>query len=223
MLVLLVPMYFFIGTLIPGRAVFRPEVALDRAVPLQPAWTLVYFSMWVSAFLPVFVVRQTELRRRAVLSYLSVVIVAFAVFLAYPTVAPRPTRVDGDGFLVWTLRFLYDFDPPYNCFPSLHLAYATLAALTCARVHRGLGLFAVMWTALIGMSTLYTKQHYVVDVVAGIVLAAMAHAVWFHGYARDSVLESDRRLAPRRALGAVALVGVVIGGFWAAYLLQVAA
>lgn len=85
----LVPMYMAIAVWTPGRTLFMPELAFDRAVPVHPGWAPVYASQWVFSFLPVFVVRGVELRRRVVLAYLTVVITAYAGFLIYPTVAPR--------------------------------------------------------------------------------------------------------------------------------------
>src|SRR5437868_15545111 len=68
LLAALVPVYFIINASTSGRRVFAPELALDRAVPLKPVWILVYISMWVFALLPAFLVRNVELRRRAVLA-----------------------------------------------------------------------------------------------------------------------------------------------------------
>ena len=58
--------------------------------------------------------------------------------------------VIGEGFAVWGLRALYSSDPPYNCFPSLHVAYSFLAALTCHRVHRALGMPALIGGVILG-------------------------------------------------------------------------
>ncbi|MGH7701310.1 MAG: hypothetical protein ACREMJ_12430 [Gemmatimonadales bacterium] len=41
-LVSLVPWYIVIASLMPGRTLHVPEVALDRVVPLRPTWALVY-------------------------------------------------------------------------------------------------------------------------------------------------------------------------------------
>ena len=217
LLAVLVPMYMVIAVLTPGRTLFVPELPLDRAVRLQPAWMLVYGSQWIFSFLPVFVVRGVELRRRTVLAYLTIVLVAYAGFLAYPTLAPRPEVVPGDGFFAWGLRFVYDTDPPYNCFPSLHVAYSFLAALATHRVHRRLGIATLSWATLVGVSTLYTKQHYVADVVAGILIAVAAWAIILRPFPRDRVAESDRQRAPVRALIPVAIFAIVVAGFWIAY------
>lgn len=217
-LVLLVPLYLFIPDLAVGDAPHVPELALDRLVPLQPAWALVYGSLYLFVILlPVFVVRQEEQIRRTVLAYLSVWLAAYVCFLLYPTVAPRPEAVDGEGFMVWGLRFLYDADPPYNCFPSLHVAHSFVSALACWRVHRGVGIAATLCAALIGLSTLFTKQHYVLDVVAGVVMAGIAYAVFLRRYPRDAVPELDRRAAPLLALLTVGIVGLGFACYWVVY------
>ena len=213
----LVPMYMAIAAWTPGRTLFAPEMPFDRAMPLRPGWAPVYWSQWVFSFLPVFIVRGTELRRRTVLAYVSIVVTAYMGFLAYPTVAPRPAVVSGDDFLSWSLRQLYEFDPPYNCFPSLHVAYSFLAALTAWRVHQGLGSIALIWATLIAISTLFTKQHYILDVVAGVIMAATASGLFLHLLPRTLVSEETRRLAPRRALAIPAIFAVLVACFWISY------
>jgi membrane-associated phospholipid phosphatase len=195
-----------------------PEVALDRLLPLRPGWALVYGSLYLFLILPpVFVVRQQEQIRRSVLAYLMVWIAAYIVFLVYPTRAPRPEDVAGEDFTVWGLRFLYDADPPYNCFPSLHVAHSFVSALTCYRVHRGVGIAAVVCAALVGLSTLFTKQHYVLDVIAGVLLACVAYVVFLRRYRSEEIPERDRLVAPVLALIVVGIVGLVFMRYAVAY------
>ena len=214
----LAPLYFVIAIVTQNRTTYTPETALDRAMSLQPAWMLVYGSLYVFILLlPVLVVRQHELFRRGLKAYLAVMLAAYVGFALYPTAAPRPDDVPGIGFSAWALRLAYSIDPPYNCFPSLHVAYAFVSALTCYRVHRAVGIVAAVWAALIGVSTVYTKQHYVVDVIAGVVSAYVAYLLFLRGYPREAVAEHDRRRAPSRALAAVGLFGFMTAGFWIAY------
>ena len=217
-LVSLVPFYIFIAQVARGRTLHVPELALDRAVPLQPIWALVYGSLYLFLILlPVLVVRQEQHIRRTVQAYLMVWITAYLCFLAYPTRAPRPAEVIGEGFVVWGLRFLYGADPPYNCFPSLHVAHSFVSALTCYRVHRGVGVAAALCALLVGVSTLYTKQHYVLDVIAGTLLAWVAHVVFLRNYPREEIPELDRRLAPVLGLCIIGIIGLGVACFWIAY------
>lgn len=218
LLMLLVPGYIFIAELMPERALHAPAFDWDRVVPLQPAWALVYGALYLFLILlPVFVVRQEALIRRTVLAYLFVWIVAYICFFGYPTIAPRPARVIGEGFIVWGLRFLYSADPPYNCFPSLHVAHSFVSALACYRVRRDLGIGAAVCALLVGVSTLFTRQHYVVDVIGGIFLAGVAYALFLRRYPREAVPEFDRRVAPLLALVVIGILALVAGCFWVAY------
>ncbi|HSL23314.1 MAG TPA: phosphatase PAP2 family protein [Vicinamibacterales bacterium] len=221
LLVLLIPFYLVIAGRTRGGAVHAPELALDRLLPLAPVWALIYGALYAFLIvLPVFVVQQNEMIRRTVWAYITVWSVAYACFLVYPTIAPRPDQVAGDGFAVWGLLFLYDADPPYNCFPSIHVAHSFVSALACHRVHRALGLVAVSCASLVAIATLLTKQHYIADVIGGIFLAAVANAVWLRSYSRANIPELDRRLAPVLALCVSGIVGLGVACFWVAYQLR---
>jgi membrane-associated phospholipid phosphatase len=220
-LMLLVPGYIFIAKRVAFGTLHAPVLPWDRAVPLQPVWALIYGALYMFMIaLPVFVVREEEHIRRTFWAYLAVWITAYVCFFVYPTVAPRPPSVAGDGFAVWGLRFLYDADPPYNCFPSLHVAHSFVSALTCYRLHRRLGLAALLCASLVAVSTLFTKQHYIADVIAGILLAFAAYVIILRGYPRQNIPELDRRLAPVLALGVLAVIALGVVGFWMAYQLN---
>jgi len=92
-----------------------------------------------------------------------------------------------------------------------------VSALTSYRVHRGVGLAALLWATLIGASTLFTKQHYVVDVIAGALMAFAAYALFLRGYPREAVAPIDRRRAPLRALGFVGIFASVVAFVWVLY------
>jgi hypothetical protein len=134
-----------------------PATALDRAVPLEPAWVVVYASLYVFVLLPLLVVRDDRLFRRTLRAWIAVFLVASVGFLAYPTVAPRVERADVVGFAAWWLQLIYSLDSECNCFPCLHVAHSLVSALASWRVNRGVGAAAVGWAMLIGVSTLFTK------------------------------------------------------------------
>ena len=216
LLIALVPFYIVLPDLCPADARVAPELPLARAVPLVPAWAVVYGALYgFLILLPIVVVRQEAHVRRTVHAYLTIWLTAYAVFILYPTVAPRPALVRGSGFAAWGLRVLYDADVPYNCFPSLHVAHSFVSAFTCGRVHRGVGRFAIACATLVAVSTLFTKQHYVVDVIAGVALALFAHVVFLRQ--RDDVPTADRHAAPALALCTAAAIAFGVLAYWLAY------
>ncbi len=221
-LVGLVPLYLAIAGRARTGAAYTPAVALDHLLPLVPAWALVYGSLYAFLIvLPVLVIQQDELIRRTVWAYLTVWSLAYLGFLLYPTVAPRPETVTGDGFAAWGLRFLYDADPPYNCFPSLHVAHSFVSALACRKVHRTLGTVAITCALLVALSTLFTRQHYIADVMGGMLLAAAANRAFLSAHGREGASEVERRVAPLLALCLGGVIALGVAGFWMLYFVRV--
>ena len=217
-LMALAPLYIFIARSVSGRPLHAPELPVDGALPLLPAWALVYGALYfVLILLPVFIVRENVHVRRMFLAYLTVWLTAYVCFLLYPTAAPRAPKIVGGGFMAWGLRLLYSADPPYNCFPSLHVAHSVVSALMCHRVHRRVGLVAIACASLVALSTLFTKQHYVLDVIAGAFLGWLAYAILFRDVPRVKVPALDPELAPSFALATFALAGIGISCYWIAY------
>ena len=218
----IIPLYLVIGSIVSHGRLHRPDSSLDSLFPLAPAWSLVYLSLFLAALLPVFVVHQQELVRRVVWMYLSTWLTAYAVFLLYPTAAPLHAKLTGGGFTDEVMRGLYDSDVPYNCFPSLHVAQCYLAACCCYKLHQRTGTVAFVWASFVALSTLYTKQHYVADVLAGAALAFAISHLFLRGYPREATPAEERRLAPILAVGAFLVYGLLLSGLWIAYTIATA-
>jgi membrane-associated phospholipid phosphatase len=218
-LVSLVPLYIFIpAVLFSGRTLHGPAIHLDELVPLQPAWVFVYGALYLFLILlPVLVVRDEQHIRRTVWAYLSVWVSAYAIFISYPTVASRPVELTGNGFGVWGLTLLYSADPPYNCFPSLHVAHSFVSAFTCFRLHRPVGLLGCVAALLVGVSTILTKQHYILDVVAGVTLAGIAYMAFLRKVHPLNTARTDRQAVTTLAVGLLGVVAAGVAGAWAFY------
>ena len=213
------PFYIFIGEEMAGRTLHAPLLALDRLIPLQPAWAIVYGSLLLFIVLPFVILRDAAEIRRTSYAYLLLWLVSFAFFVAWPTVAPHPPTVAGRGFFPWFLQCIYSADVSANCFPSLHVAQSCVSAIVCRRVNRPLGNVAGVWAALIALSTLFTKQHYVADVIGGVILAAIAWMLFLRGKPKD-VLDLDRRAAPAIAGLFAVLYALAVAGFRIGYALS---
>lgn len=217
----IMPFYLFLpGLALKGRTMHSPVLPLDALFPLSAPWSIVYASLFLAAILPVFVVHQPVLLNRTVLAYLGAWLVSLAAFVAYPTIAPAHPAAAGGGFFDWGLLIIWGSDVPYNCFPSLHVAQCFLAALACSRVHAGVGRFGLVWASLVALSTLYTKQHYVADVLGGIVVAGIGHVLFLRGFPREATPEHERRLAPRLATAAFGLYAVILLVFVSVWLVS---
>ncbi len=142
--------------------------SFEKSIPFIPAMIFGYILVYFSVLLLYFLIDDIADFRRAVVAYLLLTTVHYIFFLVLPVrYELRPDLAAVTGFGVGVTRLYYFIDMPYNCFPSLHVAYPALAALISWRHHRySSGIFIVM-TVIIAASVIFVKQHYILDVVAG--------------------------------------------------------
>ena len=164
--------------------VLMPVTALDRLVGFEPAFLPLYFSLWFYVSIaPALLASGRELAGYGAATF-AISVTGFGLFMLWPTAAPpfAPTGPVPGG-----MQFLKDVDLAANACPSLHVAFAVFTALWLARIlremHSGALLHAinVLWCAGILYSTLATRQHVVLDVLAGALLGAAvawAHMRW---------------------------------------------
>jgi membrane-associated phospholipid phosphatase len=153
---------------------------LDAAIPFL-GWTVwIYLSGIALIVMPVFVLGDNGFRGAA-LSYALTHVGSFACFAVMPVSSAhlRESADTGNYFTLtaWAIRVLYDVDPPYNLFPSLHVSLSTLACWSMAAAHRRWRCVFVTAICLISVSALTTKQHLVLDVMGGLALAWAMHVL----------------------------------------------
>lgn len=167
---------YILATRAPYRTpIVIPPSTLDGFIPFVPGAAFVYATY--ALLLPALIV----LARRTA-GFAEVFAIAMGsgfanaiVYNALPTrIADRPVAPDGS-----LLAFIQQLDTTLGALPSGHVALpaavATASLLIAARGQadlagfwrRGAAGFAV-WTAALAASTLLTKQHVVVDIVAGL-------------------------------------------------------
>lgn len=164
--------YLPLNALTEGRATHTLFLPGEAALPLVPAFEFVYVLGYV---LPLVVVyRRPDRARlgRLARAFALTLAAAYATYLLFPVHVPRPALTsDSPAARLLALEYL---DKPYNAFPSLHVAIATLLALACGD-DRHLRWWLVPVVALMAVSTVFVKQHYILDVLSG---AALAFAAW---------------------------------------------
>ena len=106
------------------------------------------------------------------------------VFVSYPMAPPRLAGLGYVDTVTETSESYRYLQPPafvnqYAAMPSLHVGWDLLAGLAifCATTHWALRVFACLMPALMAWAVIATGNHFVLDVVAGVVLVAVGHAV----------------------------------------------
>lgn len=161
---------------------------LDSKIPFFPEFIYVYFSLYLmfivyfGYFLQYF--EKREVWTKLIPAIVTMLLVAFVFFIVVPSSYPRPIIMDfleTNSLTKKMIVFLYKTDPPNNTTPSLHVASSFLLALISYDKSRAFGVVFTGWSLLIMASTLFVKQHYVIDVISGILLALFC---WFVVYQR---------------------------------------
>jgi hypothetical protein len=167
--------YYFVAWAVdPARARFLPEI-IEARVPLSPAWSLIYIGVHPFSITPSLGIRDPRLLRRHVLGQVVIVALSTLAWAIYPVAVQRIEMPSSPpDFGAWVLASIYGRDPIVNCLPSTHCAMALYTASALRRVNGRLGAWAFFTAAAIGASTLFTKEHYLIDVVAGFALGGAA-------------------------------------------------
>jgi membrane-associated phospholipid phosphatase len=168
------PLFFRVSALTASRSIPPPPwlvTPLDEHVPLVPAAVWLYLSWYPICAVGLFAGRTTL--RRTYCAYTLAFLACLVGYLVVPVSIVRPTIPDGAGLSLAMLRALYAVDPPVNVFPSFHAAIA--AILWRLRPGSRIASVAVSaWTVGLCISCVLTKQHYVLDVMAGFVVGVLA-------------------------------------------------
>jgi membrane-associated phospholipid phosphatase len=168
--------YFYVLRHPAYESTLMPLTALDLMIPFQPGALIVYLSLWFYVGIPPTLL--TGLRELLMYCYwtAALCITGLACFYFWPTTIPRGT-IDTEanpGF-----QLIQGLDAAGNACPSLHVATAVYSAIWLHRLLReiGAGRFVLLangcWVALIAYSTLATKQHVALDVLAGVALGSV--------------------------------------------------
>ena len=161
-----------------GPAVLNLKTPLDAALPVIPFFVIPYDSLQPIIYFTLIVLLLTRTRvfQSASLALIIAWFVSYGFYFFLQSEVVRPV-LTGTDVLTRMIRDVYASDNPYNDFPSLHTSLSTIIALHWFRVDRRLGIVVAIWTALIVASTVLIKQHYLADVVSGLLLAF--GAAWF--------------------------------------------
>ena len=194
-----------------GDVTTMPILALDRWLDFEFAAMPLYLSLWVyvslgPALLPD---RRALLRYGVACALLSVV--GLTLFLLWPTkVPPLTPEMAAEVASHAGMTMLRGVDMSGNACPSLHVAFAVFAAAGIARELRAVGAphwlrtFNMLWSAGIVYSTLATRQHVVLDALAGALLGAIVallHARWERGSVKSAKPAATLPIRVRSAAG----------------------
>jgi len=158
----------------------RINMKIDNLFKFKGWWVWIYSGLYYPMIVLI-VLTMEDMRHYnyTAMSFFLLLFMQMVFFRYYPVETPPEWRDFGESntLSVRFMKFVQSYDDNTNCFPSMHVSVATLVALHMwTNVGDMVGYWPFLFPVLIAFSAMWTKQHYFVDVIAGVPLGWLA---WF--------------------------------------------
>ena len=153
------------------------ETKIDRKIPFRPYWVWVYSGLYypILVFL-IFTVDSFSHFMYTAFSFICLLFMHILISFIFPVKTPPDWRIYNKNESISTkfLSIVHHYDEGSNCFPSMHVAVAVLTSLhLAANLSNEWSYLSHLFPILIAVSTLFTKQHYILDIPGGIILGVL--------------------------------------------------
>lgn len=104
--------------------------------------------------------------------------VSLVIFLFLPQAPPwlaYKETLNSINNLPYFIRIFYGFlqGDPYAPFPSLHAAFPIICTVYLFKLNHKIGFLGIIYSVLVWISSVYTADHYLIDIFAGIGLSLL--------------------------------------------------
>jgi len=176
----------------------EPKLSID-IFPVWPIWIVPYmlcYPLWLFSSLWAMLKMEDRLFRALVIACLLMFAVANATFIFFPTYV-RQMTFQGNDIFTLLLRMVHENWGRYSAFPSGHVYITTLLVLFFSRWYPRQRFLWILILIVISFSTLFTGQHYLLDVLGGY---GIAFAGYHFGLRWVGLLPTQNRPAKRQLL-----------------------
>jgi len=151
------------------------STSIDESIKLFSPAILIYvgaFFQWGYGLL----IATTQEKKKTYKNANAIIIgslIAFAIFMIYPTGVYRP-QIEGNTIFDEMMNIIYTVDNVINACPSLHCFCSTMVVIELFRfdnIDSKTKILNIIFTMLVYISTILTKQHTLIDIPFGILLA----------------------------------------------------
>ncbi len=161
----------------------EPKLPWD-IFPLQVGWIIPYvacYPLWAFA-LGWLVLKMDEVRfRKAIAGLFFACSLGVSVFLLFPTYVVHPD-IPGKDVLSKLLLSLTVAGGDYDALPSAHIYVTTILALFYSHWYPKQKWIWMFIVVMVSLSTLFTKQHYILDVLTGYITGWLGYrfGLWWN-------------------------------------------
>ena len=153
---------------------------LDNKIPFVSQFVYAYISWYAMLFIIPYIFYKKNVNsfnKYYIVILLCITLVSF-IYMFYPTTINR-ADILLSGISGKLVNLIYKIDTPVlNCFPSMHclVSFVFIYISLCDKnISKYLRIFIVLWSVLVILSTLFIKQHVLVDVISAFVLSILVY------------------------------------------------
>ena len=165
---------------------FEPKLLplswFDSIIPFLPESVWIYVSEWMF-FVVVYITCKDMFNLNTYFySFLGLQVASVLIFWIWPTTYPRylfPLPDTLNSATYYLFNALRITDTPANCCPSLHVSSVYLSTFIFLEEQREKFPIFFIWGTAIAISTLTTKQHYLIDVAMGFLMAVTTYWIFY--------------------------------------------
>lgn len=168
-----------------------PKISvIDDAIPLIAPFVVIYVFSYIFWICGPIAASLTSKRNFAnyIIGLSAAYIIGFLIFAFFPTYMDRTAEglmqaVSKPGFFNHLLSIVYSSDGSemaFNLFPSYHClisSYCYLGIRKQDEISTGYKTYTLIMTILICMSTVFTKQHYIIDIFGGLAISILCYCI----------------------------------------------
>lgn len=211
-LLLFFVLYNWTGQFYPDGSGYRLDFLGDDLIPFIPEMAIFYvYLFFPMLFLSLIYFTFIDEEKGYALGWSIVIInlLATIIYIIFPVSTYwwrqelLANRIEGN-FFANTMYFIYENETSFNCVPSMHAGMSTICFFTWYQYYKIKPTIKTKIIAIISfiiacgvvVSTLFVKQHYIIDEVVGVFLAYFISryifrlfSVWKENSKLDEVIE----------------------------------
>ncbi|WP_170234707.1 phosphatase PAP2 family protein [Chryseobacterium hagamense] len=148
----------------------------EKSIPFVPLSIIPYMAGGLFFCMVFFSCKDKYQLKILTWRILFVTVIAGIFFIAVPLKFSFAKPEVSHRILELPFSFLKTFDSPFNQSPSLHIAFAFLFWSVFKELSKW-RTFLMIWLILLGISTLTTYQHHLIDILNGSILAHLSFII----------------------------------------------
>ncbi|GAH61513.1 unnamed protein product [marine sediment metagenome] len=187
LIILQLILYSWTGELYPEGSGYRLDFLGDNLIPFVPEMAIFYVYLFYPMVILTFISFTFIDDEKGYALGWSVVImnlIAIIIYILFPVSTYwwrqelLSNRIEGN-FFADTMYIVYEYDTSFNCLPSMHAGMSTICFFVWYQYYKikpnlktkiiAIIIFIIAFGVV--LSTLFVKQHYIIDEIAGVLLA----------------------------------------------------